>query len=371
MFDARHPDQPVVSIETSAPLRLLAPTLLAPEVLAKVGETFSVALSALQATLATLAPLPLDPQAALGRSLAEAARLEQLGISIQELGRILAGGSSLPCERIELAAAAQAVIAQWAPPAQRERIALLRNSEPIDVDVNAAALAQLVELALTYALDVGSGVEVSCAAGGRAAHPTLMIRSRCERLPEETIPEAPLDSLSWLLFVHLAHAVGLAPQRLVEGPVVILTLGFPAEAAQPAEIAAIGTAKPRPVVAGGRHVLLVEPREATRFEALRLLRGVGMDVDPAATLAQAIDSVHQRAPDIIVSGLSGDDRACRGLIDAARAAQPGLRVVELVDDDDAFAFAAGADRPARVGRHELGRTLLAAMAQELDAAWWP
>lgn len=370
MFDARHPDQPVVAIETSVPLRLLAPTLLDPEVLAKVGETFSVALSALQATLATLAPLLLD-QAALARSLAEAARLEQLGISIQELGRILAGGSSLPCERIELAVAAQAVIAQWAPPAERERIALLRSSEPIDVDVNAAALAQLVELALTYALDVGSGVEVSCAAGGRAVHPTLTIRSRREHLPEETIPEAPLDSLPWLLFVHLAHAVGLAPQRLVEGPAVILTLGFPAEAAQPAEIAAIGTARPRPVVAGGRHVLLVEPREATRFEALRLMRGVGMDVDPAATLAQAIDSVHQRAPDIIVSGLRGDDRACRGLIDAARAAQPSLRVVELVDDDDAFAFAAGADRPARVGRHELGRTLLAAMAQELDAAWWP
>jgi CheY-like chemotaxis protein len=370
MFDARHPDQPVVSIEMSAPLRLLAPTLLAPEVLAKVGETFSIALSRLQATLATLAPLPLDRQAALARSLAEAARLEQLGISIQELGRILAGGSSLPIERIELAAATQAVIAQWTAPAERDRIALVRSSEPVDVDVNAAALAQLVELALSYALELGTGVEVSCAAGGKTAHPTLMIRSQLEQRPDTTIRETPLDRLPWLLFVHLAHAIGLAPQRRVEGATLIVTLGFPAEAAAPAANDTVSTRSTRPI-AGGRHVLLVEPREATRFEALRLMRGVGMDVDPAATLAQAIDSIRQRAPDIVVSGLRGDDAACRELIDAARAAQPRLRVVELVDDDDAFAFAAGADRPARVGRHELGRTLLAAMAQELDAAWWP
>lgn len=371
MFDARHPDQPVVSIEASAPLRLLAPTLLAPEVLAKVGETFSVALSRLQATLATLAPLPPDREAALALSLAEAARLEQLGISIQEFGRILAGGSSLPGERIELAAATQAVIAQWSPPAERERIALLRHSEPIDVDVNAAALAQLVELALAYALDLGTDVEVSCAAGGKTAHPTLTIRSRIEQRVDGTMREARLERLPWLLFVHLAHAIGLAPQRRVDGAAVIVTLGFPAEAAAaPAANDTVATRSPQPV-AVGRRVLLVEPREATRFEALRLMRGVGMDVDPAATLAQAIDSVRQRAPDIVVSGLRGDEAACRELIDAARAAQPRLRVVELVDDDDAFAFAAGADRPARVGRHELGRTLLAALAQELDAAWWP
>ena len=182
--------------------------------------------------------------------------------------------------------------------------------------------------------------------------------------------DANLERLPWLLFVHLAHAIGLAPQRCVDASTLTVTLGFPAEAAAPA---ANDTMSPRSAraVAVGRRVLLVEPREATRFEALRLMRGVGMDVDPAATLAQAIESVGQHAPDIVVSGLRGDDAACRELIDAARAAQPRLRVVELVDDDDAFAFAAGADRPARVGRHELGRTLLAAMAQELDAAWWP
>jgi hypothetical protein len=53
-----------------------------------------------------------------------------------------------------------------------------------------------------------------------------------------------------------------------------------------------------------------------------------------------------------------------------RAAQPRLRVIELVDDDNAFAFSApGSDSPARVGRHDMARTLVLAVSQELDAAW--
>jgi len=40
------------------------------------------------------------------------------------------------------------------------------------------------------------------------------------------------------------------------------------------------------------------------------------------------------------------------------------------DDDDAFSFSVpGSDVPARVGRHDLARTLTLALAQELDAAW--
>ena len=53
-----------------------------------------------------------------------------------------------------------------------------------------------------------------------------------------------------------------------------------------------------------------------------------------------------------------------------RERQPRLRVIELVDDDTAFAFSLpGVSNAARVGRHDLPRTLMPAIAQELDAAW--
>ena len=53
-----------------------------------------------------------------------------------------------------------------------------------------------------------------------------------------------------------------------------------------------------------------------------------------------------------------------------RAVQPRLRVVELVDDDSAFALSLpGSGRAARIGRHDLARTLVPAVTQELDAAY--
>jgi hypothetical protein len=58
-------------------------------------------------------------------------------------------------------------------------------------------------------------------------------------------------------------------------------------------------------------------------------------------------------------------------VSATTSATTARAALAQLDDDDAFAFAAGAERPARVGRRELERTLLAAMAQELDAVWWP
>src|SRR4029079_4680661 len=65
-----------------------------------------------------------------------------------------------------------------------------------------------------------------------------------------------------------------------------------------------------------------------------------------------------------------DDERCAALLESLRAEQPGLCVIELVDDDDAFSFSVpGSDVPARVGRHDLARTLTLALAQELDAAW--
>ena len=49
--------------------------------------------------------------------------------------------------------------------------------------------------------------------------------------------------------------------------------------------------------------------------------------------------------------------------------QPRLRVVELVDDDSAFALSLPGSGAARIGRHDLARTLVPAVTQELDAAY--
>jgi DNA-binding NarL/FixJ family response regulator len=127
---------------------------------------------------------------------------------------------------------------------------------------------------------------------------------------------------------------------------------------------------PRTPIATGRQVLLLEANEPSRLHAHRLLHDAGLQVDAVATLAQARAALRDRTPDVFVTGLGTDAADCAALVDELRVVQPRLRVIELVDDDSAFALSLpGAGQAGRVGRSDMGRTLVAAVSQELDAAW--
>lgn len=116
-------------------------------------------------------------------------------------------------------------------------------------------------------------------------------------------------------------------------------------------------------------MLLLEPQDIARVRAHRLLREAGLRVDAVATIEAARGALRDGPPDAVVTGIPVGDAACATLLDEIRIAQPRLRVIELVDDDDAFALSAPrADSPARVGRRDLERTLLPALSQELDTA---
>jgi len=100
------------------------------------------------------------------------------------------------------------------------------------------------------------------------------------------------------------------------------------------------------------------------------MHDAGMQVDAVATLEQARAALRDRTPDVFVTGLAPDAGACGALIDELRALQPRLRIIELVDDDSAFALSLpGVGNAGRVGRSDLARTLVAAVSQELDSAW--
>ena len=364
-----HVDNPVPH---PAPRGLaLGPTRLPASVLAKVAETFAAGLSSVQRTLSTLGPLASGQQVAIDSVQAEAGRLESLGVRLQEFARVLGGDAPLPTERIDLARAVRETLDAWTPTSRTTGVTTIASGEPADVEVNAAVLEQLLCLVLECALQTGPDVEISTGGQGSPLQPTLQIR--VDRPAAAGAPDSVADfgDLHWTMFALLARAVGLSPRRLVAGHVVTLLLGFPEE--EPAAKAA-GAARdaglPRTADAAGRHVLLVEPQELARVTAHDLLTRAGMRVDAVASLAQARDGLRDGAPDIVVTGLAIDDEGVAALLDEARAARPGLRVIQLVDDDNAFAFSApGSDSPGQVGRGNLAQTLVAAVAQELDAAF--
>jgi hypothetical protein len=370
-FDARHPDAAIHLPDAMAHPARLVPVKLPASVLAKVGESFASALSALQSSLSTLGPMAAGQQPTLDAGLAEIARLEQLGVQIQELARVLAGDAPVLPERVDLARAARQALAEWTKAAQQRGVCLAGPRDAFELDVNAAVLEQLLDLGLEYALHIGSRIEVNAGLQGRPAHPMLTIEVQRGKVPASGEGEEDFNELHWLLFVQLARAIGLVPQRLAVGQTVTLMLGFPDAGTLTTIMGGTSAALlPHTAVAASRRVLLVEPQTAARELVHRLLNEAGMQVDAVVTVDQARAGLHRNPPDVVVTGVPVEDAQCAALLDEARAAQPRLRVIELVDDDNAFAFSVpGSDSPARVGRHDMARTVVRAVSQELDAAW--
>jgi len=349
----------------------LGMTRLAPGVLAKVGETFAVKLAALQRSLATLEPVDPRQQPLLDAAIVEIGRLEGLGVRIQEFARILNAEVPVPSERIDLARAVRETLAAWSPAQRVQHVAVRDPAEPLAVELNAAILEQLLSLGIECALQIGSTIVVALDRLGQPAQPMLSIE--VDRASEARTDEDAEDfgDLAWTLFSLLARAAGLLPRRLAAGRTVTLMLAFPDAGAVVGKASDPRVAGlPRTGPTAGRRVLLIEPRESSRVAAHGLMNGAGMYVDTVASVDQARESVRDRAPDVVVTGLAIDDAHLTALLDDVRIAQPRLRVIQLVDDDSAFAFSVpGSDNPAQVGRHDMARTLVAAVGQELDAAW--
>ena len=337
----------------SPPATDLVRARVPPEVLAKVGETFAATAFDLQRRIAGLGGIAREQRGAELRGVRdELGRLEHFGVQVQQVARVLSGEGRAALETFDLAAAARQTLTAWAAAAQRRGVRLEGPTEPIFVAAVPAVVEQLLDLALDYALRIGTQVELDAALQGEPARPMLTLHVDCA---EAHGGGNDFDDLHWQLFALLARACHLTAQRVAVGRSVTLMLGF----------AARDGAAPQ----ARRPAKLLEPRDPTRLQAHRLLQAAGLRVDAAATIEQAHAALRDHRPDTFVTGVPVAEPECAALIDALRAVQPRLRVIELVDDDSAFALSVpGSDQAGRVGRRDLARTLVAAVSQELDAA---
>jgi len=341
------------------------PTKLSPSLLAKLGETFATALSQVQRDLSALGPVAPSQHDAMCRVAARIGALEGLGVRIQAIARMVSGGAAMPVERVCLSRALRETLQAWSPATEVKDIDT-SGVEACEVQANAAVLEHLLDLAIESALQTGSHVAITTMRQGQAQGPVLTVRAaRTDEGVEQT------GDLRWALFAVLARAVGLVPQRVVAGGAVTTTLTFQERDARPAPDASEPVdGLPRTAPASGHRVLLIEPQERARLAAHDLMRASGMRVDSAASVEQARHGLRDGLPDVVVTGFAVDDGPMAALLEEIRDAQPRLRVVQVVDDDDAFAFSAPeAGHPAQVGRSNLASTLVSAVAQELDAAW--
>lgn len=155
------------------------------------------------------------------------APLEQLGLQLQSLARVLAGRGQQSPERIDLGMAMLQLRAEWAGELQRRGASVGGPIEPIEVRMCAGVLKQLLDLALAHALALGPHVEAAARRAGDPPLPTLELHVRLP--PGELFGASAeaLNELHWPLLTTLADAEGLRLERRVEGRQVVLALGLP------------------------------------------------------------------------------------------------------------------------------------------------
>jgi len=294
-------------------------------------------------------------------------QLEQVGLQVQEVVRMLAAPAGALPEQVNLGVAALQARAEWSAELQRAGARWRGPQAGCTVLTNPAVLKQLLDLAIAHALLLGTEIQVEV--DQRFQPPLAALRIEVSRPGGELFAAQPGDAgeLHWALLTALAQHAGVQVERQVRALSVELLLGW----APLGVLAPVGLPEPamlpHTAMPSGCRVLLLEPHEPTRVQAERLLLQSGLEVKAVATLDQAQAALLHGVPDSLVTGIETREPACAALLQELRARQPDLRVVEIVRQAHSFAISMpGAGVPARVGREDLARTLVPALAQELS-----
>ena len=338
-----------------------APARLSPHLLGLVGERFATAISAIQAQWLA------GDHAAGQQALAE---MERLGVRLQQVARMVSHEGAAPQEKVDLTEACGKLVVDWQGRADAARVLLQVDGAPLDVPVNAAALAQVLDLLVEHGVAVGSRLVLSVQYLGQPAQPSVQLEITRRQQPGYTAVSTPteVDQLPVLLAALLARSSGLRLRQSAAGKLLTLVLSVPA---MPLEVlpADQEAALPRTPVARGGRVLIVDPNSASRVQAHHLLHAAGMAVDAVDSVAQAHAALRDGEPDVLITGFPANDGELIELIDEIRGSFPGVRVIELVDAPNAFAFSMpGSDAPGRLSRDELEAHLAAAVSQEIYAS---
>jgi CheY-like chemotaxis protein len=219
---------------------------VAPDLLGKVGEAFAVGLFLLHQRFSRLAHTPVERVHAEQKALFdEVARLERLGVQVQQIARVLVGEQPAVEEPFDLSAAVNQILTGWLPTARRKGVALQGPQKPLMVMANPAVVEQLMDLALDHSIALANRVVVTTEVTGGVPHPVLKVTAT------RATDEAPsaidgISGLHWSLLSLLGRAFGLSPERISAEGEVVITLAFEPQDADLADrLASAGSAHPQ------------------------------------------------------------------------------------------------------------------------------
>ncbi len=169
--------------------------------------------------LLSVVDLPREARAVL-------AQLEELGVRLQSLERVIGGHGRLAPERLDLGLAVVQLRAERAHALERAGASIEGPADGMDVRVSAGVLKQAMDLALDHALSLGKQIQAQIAPHGDPALPTLQLTVALPFIEAFAASREALDELHWALLSLLCNRCGIRLERQIEAHRVVLRLGF-------------------------------------------------------------------------------------------------------------------------------------------------
>lgn len=183
--------------------------------LRRLGERLGSTVSRLMAMEA----LPCEGQVLL-------AQLEDLGVRLQSLERVIGGHGRLTPEHLDLGLAMIQLRAERAHALERAGATIDGPAEGMDVRISAGVLKQSLDLALDHMLSLGQQIEAQIGAWGEPPLPTLRLAVGLPFIEAFAASPEALDELHWSLLSLLCTRCGIRLERQIEAHRVVLRLGF-------------------------------------------------------------------------------------------------------------------------------------------------
>jgi len=201
-----------------------------PKLLAKVGEAFATSLATLQEQLRNGDPHDFEA------GLAELARLENLGLQVQQMARMMSHDGTQSAEAVDLGDALSRAIALWSPSAEARGVSLSQPDETTArVQVDPAVLEQLLDLSIELALEAGDSLAVRVRPQPASRQVLLLIDVHhggpiTSAAPLDGVAESTdegADNLRWLMLHQVARSGGIGARREHSGSMLSMMLTFP------------------------------------------------------------------------------------------------------------------------------------------------
>lgn len=164
---------------------------------------------------------PPDAAAAL-------ADLEQLGLRLQEVVRVLAAPARTGLEPVDLGRALLQARAEWVARLRRAGQDWVGPEDGVEVMANPAVVKQLLDLALGHAMGLGRQMSFRIRLFGQPAQAKLLLAAITPGSgPEASLP-GDAGEWHWVLLSALALHAGVVAERQVQAQGIELSLTWPA-----------------------------------------------------------------------------------------------------------------------------------------------